>query len=735
MGQANQIFNAEFVSDQVFFTFTSQDLDKEMLFVQHPHRQYLVQWTRINDHIYLEAVPVKSKIGNIIPINGNSRIEKLILASFPISEYDENKDFFKINVTELFLSTEIYYPKYVTENIVRNQSYIQDLNILNDEIIISTQRTSSFNNEPFTENVVFSFLSLGAPMKPRNYDHRFGFKKEDDWTVHSLTPKSFPSSILKRNLEKVNLEDEISNPKKPIIYYLDPRIPEKWLPYIKAGVLAWEGPLKKAGYKNIFVFKEIPKKDNWPANSVKYSVIRWINNRGYRGSEEWGGSTVNLVYDPRSGEILKSDILLTAPFQSLSEQYILRCAPLDVRAQTYPLPDDLMGQLLQFITTHEAGHTLGIGDDNFGEYAYSIDNIRDKGWLETMGHTPSIMSYARHNNIAQPEDSIPPDLLIQKIGPMDDYQIKWAYSSFKNEHDLNSFLKNEVLKQDSMPWLRYHHRYFELLGPQYSNEVVESNDPVKAAKLALDNLKKTTQLLPSITINEPDNDALLRLRKKSLQLWYNQMDQVISLLGGYSVQYKSGSQNGDVYAPISKQKQLDALNFLIDNVIHVQDWLSSPRFILRINYTTGEDELLDYQIKLLKEIFNPYRLKRMEHQEIFSTNRELTKEFLFKLGNGLFTDSTDDSIASRRIFELQKEYIVLLLEGRNQEKNYEQVNVGGMIYSNSEYTKSIIDLELKNRKEYIEKKIESLEPGLEKQHYLSCVQLLSKEMGCVGHQK
>src|SRR5690606_5713180 len=161
--------------------------------------------------------------------------------------------------------------------------------------------------------------------------------------------------------------------------------------------------------------------------------------------------------DQRSGEILKADLVISS-FQSLFEDYFVRCAPLDPRARETPVPDGLMGELLQYVVAHEAGHAFGIRDAHFGEYTYSIDKIRNEKWLYRMGHTPSVMSYARHNYIAQPEDSIPPSLLVQKVGPADAYHIQWGYQEFggaRSPEDELPYLEALIGQQDSVPWYRY----------------------------------------------------------------------------------------------------------------------------------------------------------------------------------------------------------------------------------------------------------------------------------------
>ena len=230
--------------------------------------------------------------------------------------------------------------------------------------------------------------------------------------------------------------------------------------------------------------------------------MRWLNKDGIRGQDNKAGSGVSRIVDLRSGEILKSDIIIGSSYQYFSDSYFIRCSPLDKRAQQYPFPDDLMGALIQSVVAHEAGHAFGIQDANYGEYTYPFDKMRDKKWLQDMGHTPSIMTYGRHNYIVQPEDSIPPTLLIQKVGPTDVYNIKWGYESFpniNNPQDELPYLEKMIRQQDSIPWYRYNISNYEKTGPDCSNEVADNNNPIKSTELGLRNMKRVIELLPTVT--------------------------------------------------------------------------------------------------------------------------------------------------------------------------------------------------------------------------------------------
>src|SRR5690606_6683417 len=377
-----------------------------------------------NIHLYISLIP--SETGVLLPpIYKNQRIDNQLLGLFPIIKDRSTARTYSIDVTELFLSNEIRWNIETQETIARNLTYIKEIHQLEKEIIVRTYRTVLRQGDYMTFEADFSLYLLPEPMKPRLFDHRMGYGSEGPLSPPNWEMKSVKGSIVRWRMEKTINGVKLSPPIKPIIFYLDPRIPHKWRAYVKAGIKEWLPAFEEAGFSNAIEVREIPDGKNQVFNlSVEHSMIYWTENviRGRDG----GGSYCEVVTDFRSGEIIKADIYIGDP-NTLAHNYFVRCAPLDNRANQFPFPDDLMGELIQSVTAHEAGHAFGLRDGNYGEYAYPFEKIRNVQWLKKMGHVPSAMSYSRHHHIAQPEDSIPPSLLLQRVGPMDHYQIKWGY--------------------------------------------------------------------------------------------------------------------------------------------------------------------------------------------------------------------------------------------------------------------------------------------------------------------
>jgi len=540
--------------------------------------------------------------------------------------------------------------------------------------------------------VFYSLYELPNPMKTRSFDHRMGYWIENQDNGQEPTRKQ-KGSIARWRLEKQYGDRKTSAVVEPIEFLISPSVPKKWRPYVRAGIEEWLPAFESAGFKDAIRVQEMDSLDEWSNHSLVYSIIRWGTGQPVRRNTlKSSGSTVSLVIDQRSGEIIKSDILFNTPLERLMDEYFIRCAALDERAMTYPFPDELLGELIQFIIAHETGHALGIRDSHFGEYSYPVERMGDVSWLESMGHTPSIMSYARHNNIAQPEDGVPPSLLIQKVGPMDHYNILWGYQEFPDGMSTLEkavLLKQLVRRQDSIPWYRYNSSQYEVIGPAATNEVVETNDPVVAMSLGLENLGRAMDLLPEICSKDPDDGRLERIYGEALELWHNSMRHVLSLIGGYEIHYKSMDQEGNIFTPIDKQTQEKALAFLIQEAFDPPKWLSQPEFLDKISHSTYPDEVLTVQQLLLIEMLRPQRMKRFEQMEQIEGYQGILKWYLNGLQEGLFKElKKSPGRAGRRKQELQVLYIEQVKRAISQQRQF--FLAGKKAMDHTDYTRGIM---------------------------------------------
>lgn len=724
------------LDDKLYFEIPEALLNKDLLFVKHNYYSDYkqVKWIKEGNNIHMIIPPVKSEVGNIIPSNGKNYKANLMAANFPILAEGSAGSTYVIDVTTLFLTP----PKGLPGNgavIVDGLAHIDKVLAIDNTIEVQTKKiiTSEAGSQLVT--VSFSMVLLPEPMMPRLWDLRMGFEKETGGNDIEVVR----ASITRWRLEKKYPDQPLSDPIKPITLYFSPSTPAKWKPYIKAGVEQWLPTFEAAGFKNAIVVKEPPMHDkNWSLNSTRYSYIRWIDNSDYRGKENAGTGSVSNIIDERSGEFIKADILFGNPCEAMADMYFVRCSPLDVRAQQYPFPDDLIGELIAFITAHEAGHFFGLKDGHYGEYAYPFEKMRDKTWLQGMGHTPSVMSYTRHNFIVQPEDSIPPQLLIQKVGPTDLYSIRWGYIPFEAASTPDEelpYLNTIAKEQDTISWYRYLPGNSMYIGPQGTNEVVESDDPIKATKLGMQNLKRVFQLIPLVTRNQRGNEVKKRLYKTSLDHWSNQMKSVVALIGGYTIQHKSTDQEGPEYVSVPANRQKEAVAFLNKEAFQPQLWLA-PTDLIR-SFDSGESNSLlnrsiyiitTRQLKILKDLFEGLRLKNLQEID-FTTQNNYPMAALFQdLSAGLFEELKAKDIKIDPYRQgIQMAYIIYLneriaMEGKKLTGSFVVFNK----YKSSNYIRGTMYNTLHALKNNIENTIIKVKDPTTKAHLKLCLLEINK---------
>lgn len=728
-GQVNKNIKAHLEANQLFIEISQSQLETPMLIVKHEDNEAQFQqvvWSKHGDFIQLENRKITSLAGIIIPISKDPHVESHVLGIFPIIKEKSSSLRFYINVTQLLFSSDVGWEHGSKENIEEATSFIEGVQYMDKETIVTTKLTKVGASGTKIMDVAFSFYSLPKPMKPRLFDYRMGFFIEDQWSNINHISKAAKASITRWRLEKKYKEKKVSEPITPITFYLDSKIPDSLKPYCKAGILEWLPAFEAAGFKNAIEVKDIPvDTTNWPINSVQTSIVRWENMSNIRGFELVSGGTVRNIIDFRSGEILKSDIVIGSFQQALAASYFARCASLDSRAQQYPFPNELMGALFQSLVAHEAGHAFGIKDGHFGEYTYPYERMRDEHWLSDMGYTPSVMNYSRYNYIVQPEDNIPPSLLMQSVGPADVYQIKWAYKEIPEAHTPEEelpYLEELVSQQDTIPWYRYQLNNYEIIGPGATNEVMDNNDPMKSTTMGLKNIKRVLSLLRQFH-EEYDEDAFVgRTYEEVLNLWYHQMKQVMSLIGGYTVYFKSGKQSKNTYTPISYKKQENAMAFIGLHAFQVPEDIMPPDYVSKMHYATNPDELLDKQIKLLLEFLDSRRMQRLLKMEASTEFKGITKKLLSQLQSDLFYELSDEILfIDARQQEIQMAYIGFMVKAIMQEKKYESITSDWSYYLYNEATKSMFFSQLEELRTIISKQMPKVKDKITLIHLKRCL--------------
>ncbi len=512
-----------------------------------------------------------------------------------------------------------------------------------------------------TLEMAYSMVKLPEdPMMPRLYDDRVGYfsVRQTDYGVneHRAPERRY---ITKWRLEKQDPGAELSDPVKPIIYYVDPATPEKWIPYVKQGVDDWQPAFEAAGFTNAIIGREAPDDPEWSPEDARYSVIRWLPSTIENASGPH-------VHDPRTGEILESDIQFYHNVQNLiRDWYFVQVGPLDPRARTLPLPDDLMGELLRFVVAHEVGHTLGFQHNMKGSSTYPFENVRDPEWLAKMSHTPSIMDYSRFNYVAQPEDNIPVEDLIPGVGPYDKWATMWGYKPIpgaSNPDEERATLDQWALEQNETPWYRFSTAGSSRSDPGELTEAVGDGDAVAATTLGVKNLERVADMLISATSKPGRNwDDLEELYGRMLGQWVREMNHVGALLGGFDSQQKHDGQEGVRFTPVERERQADAVGFLNENAFQTPDFMIKPAILRRLEPSGVISRIRNSQRSVMNFLLNADRFTRLVEQEALDTNAYTPTRFLGDLRNGVWSELAEESVrtdAFRR--NVQRIYLDLL---------------------------------------------------------------------------
>ena len=474
--------------------------------------------------------------------------------------------------------------------------YIEDIKSfpMNTEVKLVKTFGSSSTSIPaaratgkVTLGLNISFVLLPSePMVPRKFDPRVGYFTHGYNTFGDDQQRVDKEIYISRyRLEPKNSEDslkmlrgELIEPKKPIVYYIDPATPKQWRKYLIMGVNDWQTAFEKAGWKNAIHAEEWPEDSTMSMEDARYCVIRYL-------ASDIANAYGPHVSDPRTGEILESHIGWYHNVMSLvHDWYMVQASSVDEAARKMKFSDELMGQLIRFVSSHEVGHTLGLRH-NFGSSStVPVDSLRSKEFVRKNGHTPSIMDYARFNYVAQPEDGMTQELLFPRINDYDKWAIEWGYrpTFAKNADDDHKKLeaKTREAQKNRRLWWGDGEGYRN--DPRRQTEDL-GDDAVKASEYGIKNLKREIVQLADWTYEETDiyDENAESMHGQFVNQFLRYCGHVIGNIGGQLVDFKPSDVKGDVFVPQPKAKQLAAIDFVKRHVISEPSWLRDVSYAKR----------------------------------------------------------------------------------------------------------------------------------------------------------
>ncbi|QHS58504.1 zinc-dependent metalloprotease [Chitinophaga agri] len=639
-----------------------------------------------NNNIYLRRLSFSEYSGDSTkPMYTNVQRNNVqaIAAVFPIAAYNADSTAVVLNMGEFLNSdNDINYfsqPKLKERAGMGGQqndrSYIKYVHAYPTNVEVRAFKTYSAGLNPTSSNysVELNSSMVLLPEKlarPRLEDKRVGY-----FTVAHRDFDANPQGVANttyavrwrlepkpEDVEKYK-RGELVEPAKPIVFYIDPSTPKKWVPYLMQGVNDWKVAFERAGFKNAICAKEAPSREEdstWSLEDARHSAII------YRPSTVANAMGPN-VNDPRTGEILESHIFWYHNVMSLLHKwYFIQCAAVDTGARKMVFDDQLMGELIRFVSSHEVGHTLGLRHNYASSATVPVENLRNKAWVEQHGHTPSIMDYARFNYVAQPEDNISRAGLYPRINDYDKWAIEWGYKWRPDIRD--EYAEQQLLTAIVTDSLKNKRLLFgselEPMDPRCQSEDL-GDDAVKASTYGIMNLKRIIKHMAEWTY-QPEKDY--EDMRELLSTLYNQYGTYVGhVLRNIGTEYHNeriASQPGVNYEPVPYDRQKQAMAFVDREVFTTPEWLNEKSLMQNIPDKFGID-LIDIQRGVIVGLFNRLRLTAMQaaqYDKNYTVKVYTIEEMLQDLDKSIFRELYEGKSVSFYRRNLQKIYINKLME-------------------------------------------------------------------------
>jgi hypothetical protein len=660
------LFDTHMIEEDLFYEIPLDMLDREMLLLTRIARTpdgagyggskantSTVRWQKNGDRILLRLVSYQNFADDTTAISAavqNSNFEPILVA-FDIEVMSEDSSAVVIDVTDLFTddvpllglqkSRRTQYGVRSLDDdrtyVVRASAYPTNVEVRRVVTYNATEAPSNSASNTLSMEIHHSMLLLpDNPMEPRLCDERVGYFSTSQTDFGLDEQRAVTTCYVTRwRMEPSDpaafTRGELVDPVKPIVYYIDPATPPTWVPYLKQGVEDWQVAFEEAGFSNAIVALDAPDDPDWSAEDARYSVIRYLASSVQNASGPH-------VHDPRTGEILESDIQWYHNVMNLVRNwFFIQTGAVNAAARSVKFEDELMGELIRFVAAHEVGHTLGLQHNMQASSAYPVEQLRTRFTCE-MGIAPSIMDYARFNYVAQPGDDA---CLMPLVGPYDKFAIEWGYRPYAGEDRDSEIGTLRKLVEEMQEDRTYLFSSSTGSDPSSLTEAI-GDDAMSASDYGVENLRRITDKLTEWTYEEgEDYSQLQELYENVVGQWNRYIGHVVANIGGVVRTRKRQGQDGVPYEMVSRRNQERAMEYLERQVFSTPEWLLDPNILDRFQDTGATDQIRTRQASALNRLLNVDRMKRLIEQEAFhGSDAYALGDMLDDLREGIWSEAS-----------------------------------------------------------------------------------------------
>ena len=643
------------------------------------HSNMQVSWQRKRDRILLRAETYHYEADEHLNVYKAVDRDSFtpILAAFDIKQ--ENDSSYIIDVSDLYTGrTDAFEISPSAQQSIEargldpERSHVESIRSYPENIEVGAVLTYEAGDPPsetrgssMSAHLNHSMVLLPQdPMERRWYDERVGlrglsqldFGRDYQGTEQVEYIRRYPMAP---SDTAAYLEGELVEPEEPWVWYLDPAVPEKWVPYFKEGIMEWNEAFEEAGFKNALEVKVAPENDpDFSMEDARYSVLRY-NATNMRSANAGGGAT-----DPRSGELISGHINMLDGLEERLRWWIFsQMGARHDELRGDEIPEDMMGEALRYVVSHEFAHIVGLPHNQMGNHAFPTDSLRSASFVEEWGHAASVVGRTRFNYVAQPGDDIP-ELERRRVGVADKFAVKAGYSPFPqyDSPDEERETINELISEhNDKPWFRF------LIGQYVAEEEWDpyrqtesmGADGVKASEYGMQNLKR---LIPDLVERVTrEGDDYYELENHYLQIhqqWQRFMQHATVQVGGVYSHNKRHGEGGVIYTPVEREDQVRAMEFLDEYAFSTPEWLLDRDLLRLLEHAGSLERTRGFQMQALERFLLPNRFARLAEQEYFLGDEAYTNiEMMDDLRQMLWTEVYEaDPIDSYRR-NLQRGYL------------------------------------------------------------------------------